>query len=128
MGVKMRALLLKPVERTLDEIQIDSYYDIQDAIGTSFITAVTRQIGTDEKYTFTLYIDDCGLLKTDPVLSAWSGYANNVLVGNLVISRTDEEGNDLDLSDDDIEYIKSHAINMYDLTTGSHSLVLFPLM
>ena len=124
----MRALLLKPVERTLDEIQIDSYYDIQDAIGTSFITAVTRQIGADEKYTFTLYIDDCGLLKTDPVLSAWSGYANNVLVGNLVISRTDEEGNDLDLSDDDIEYIKYHTIDMYDLTTGSHSLVLFPLM
>ena len=124
----MRALLLKPVERKIREIQIDSYSDIQDALETGFATPITRQIGTDEKYTYTIYIDDCGLLRTDPVLSAWSGNTDNILVGNLVIMRSDKYGNDTDLTDEDINYIKAHTIDMYDFTTGIHSLVLFPLM
>lgn len=64
---------------------------------------VTRPI--DGKL-FDIFVDDCGLYRENPVVSAIDSEGNPMLVGNLVIANHDKKGNTTSLSDDDIKKIR----------------------
>lgn len=88
------------IEGTLDE-----YYNL---IECDCIDIVTRRIG--DTY-FDIICDDEGLLKDNPRVSAVDLNGNPMLVGNLIFSHTNDEGETTAITDDDISVIMD-AINI----------------
>ena len=104
----MKSLLLDVVEKTTKVVNPETLEDYYSMIGCSCIDIVTRKIG--KKY-FDIIVDDNGLLKNDPIISAIDDLGRVMLVGSLIIcGLADDEGELTDLSDKDIEYIKKRII------------------
>lgn len=82
------------IEGTLEE-----YYDL---INCRCIDIVTRKI--EDTY-FDIICDDEGLLKDNPRISAVDMSGHPMLVGNLIFSHTDEEGETIGITDEDIAKI-----------------------
>jgi hypothetical protein len=64
-----------------------------------------------------LLVDEEGLLKQKPINkvgSLWYGYLNHghPIVGDILVSKLDGEGNLIDLSIDDIAYTRGEIMNM----------------
>ena len=85
---------LLDIEGTLEE-----YYKY---IGCSCIDIVTRKVG--DTY-FDIICDDEGLLKDSPHISAVDTKGNPMLVGNLIFTHTDEEGETIGVTDNDVATI-----------------------
>lgn len=92
------------------EDKLDVFYEL---IGCRCIDIVRRKIGN--KY-FDVICDDEGALKDDPVVSAVDTQFHHMLVGNLIISRADDEGNLIDLSEEDIKQILQHTKTYFTLS------------
>ena len=91
------------------EDELDVFYEL---IGCRCIDIVQRKIG--HKY-FDVICDDEGALKDDPVVSAVDTQFRHMLVGNLIISKSDGEGNLIDLSEEDIKQILRHTKTYFTL-------------
>lgn len=105
---KARLLVLDVIGGTgFNEIQCESLQDFYDALKCDCFDVAYRRIG--DKY-FDIFVDDNGLFVDDPIPSALNGVGKPMLVGNLVFAHHDAEGNTTSLSDDDIAYIKDHAV------------------
>lgn len=85
---------LLDIEGTLEE-----YYKY---IGCSCIDIVTRKAG--DTY-FDIICDDEGLLKDNPRISAVDMQGNPMLVGNLIFTHTDDEGETVEVTDEDVATI-----------------------
>ena len=84
-------------------IELETYRDL---IGCDWIDIARRNIGDKE---YDIVVDDEGLLKENPIVSAFSGTKDPVLVGTMVICGTaDSEGVLTGLSEEDLENIKKH--------------------
>jgi len=100
---KIKVLVINPIMGPYVRIisdELQSYYNIIDC---DCIDITTRKIGN--KY-YDIIVDDEGLLKDDFIVSAIDSNYKPALVGNLVITNFDEEGNTTTLTDEDIRYIK----------------------
>lgn len=88
------------------EPTLDAYYELLDC---STIDITSRKIGG--KY-FDIILDDEGLLKGSPVVTAVdsSPQRKPMLVGNLIICNMNDEGEEVSLSDDDVELIADNII------------------
>lgn len=91
------------------EDELEVFYEL---IGCRCIDIVQRKIG--HKY-FDVICDDEGALVEDPVVSAVDTQFRHMLVGNLIISKSDGEGNLIDLSDADIKQILRHTKTYFTL-------------
>lgn len=91
------------------EDKLDVFYEL---IGCRCIDIVQRRIGN--KY-FDIICDDEGALVEDPVVSAVDTQFHQMLFGNLIISKSDGEGNLIDLSYDDIKQILRHTKTYFTL-------------
>lgn len=112
---KIKALVLN-TEKGMKEAEIEdslkTYYELIDC-DTIDITA--RKVG-DRWYR--IVVDDEGLLKMNPVVSAYTEDMEPVLVGNLVFcGAEDEDGYLTSLSQEDIANLKAHGISTMDLNT-----------
>lgn len=94
--------------------------DIEDKLGVFYelinctcIDIVRRKIGN--KY-FDVICDDEGLCKDNPVVSAVDTQFRMMLVGNLIVSNSDDEGNLIGLSDEDIKQILRHTKTYFTLS------------
>ena len=90
-----------------DELEV--FYEL---IGCRCVDIVQRKIG--HKY-FDVICDDEGALKDDPVVSAVDTQFRHMLVGNLIVSKSDDEGNLIDLSEEDIKQILRHTKTYFTL-------------
>lgn len=98
----MKVVYLNVENRELPKVidiedNLDVFYEL---IGCRCIDIVQRKIG--HKY-FDVICDDEGALKEDCIVSAVDTQFCQMLVGNLIISNSDNEGNLIDLSDEDIK-------------------------
>lgn len=91
------------------EDNLDVFYEL---IGCRCIDIVHRKIG--HKY-FDVICDDEGLFKDDPIVSAIDTNFHHMLVGNLIVSKSDGEGNLIELSDEDIKQILRHTKTYFTL-------------
>lgn len=89
--------------------------DFYKALECDCFDVVRRKVGGKP---YDIFVDDIGLYRDNPIPSAISSYMSVQLVGNLIFTNTDSEGNTISLSDDDIEHIKSCVINMIDCDNG----------
>lgn len=92
------------------EDKLDVFYEL---IGCRCIDIVQRKIGN--KY-FDVICDDEGALKEDALVSAVDTQFRQMLVGNLIISKSNDEGNLIDLSDEDIKQILRHTKTYFTLS------------
>ena len=82
---------------------LDNYYKLLDC---ELIDITTRSIGGE---LFDIILDDEGLLKDDRIVSAVDKKGHPALVGNLLISKADEEeGRQIGLTDDEIFFCQLH--------------------
>lgn len=68
---------------------------------------------------FDIFVDDMGLFRDDPIVSAVSKSSfNTELVGNLIFANHDKWGNTTDLSDEDISLIRDNLLWVSDIESG----------
>jgi len=81
----------------------------------------TRKIGG--KY-FDIYVDDEGLLKDNPRPSAITPDKEVMLVGNLFICSSNEEGETISISDDDCGLIFENVVLTFNIEGDAIPMVL----
>lgn len=108
-----RALNLKPLEHKLTVVYIDTLDDIYKAINARCFDIASRQIGTKSDKIYDIYCDDEGLLKENAYLAAF-GSPENLLVGDILIAKHDSQGEMIDLTTEDIDYIGKHVYRYED--------------
>jgi len=105
-----KALFLDTVGKTTKTVNVNDLEDYYKLIGCRVIDIVSRKIG---KKWYDIIVDDEGLLKEDPIISAIDDYGRVMLVGSLIIcGLADMEGELTDLSDNDVKYIKNRIQSM----------------
>ena len=104
----MKAFIINPNAGIKDMIQakeiqnnLDTYYDI---IGCRCIDIVHYPIGGKH---YDIIVDDEGLLKGAPIVTAVDKNGHPLLVGALIITNYDGEGNETDLEPGDVTRITS---------------------
>lgn len=110
----MKSLLIDVVNCEVKEVEITDFHDFYKHIGCSAFDVAGRYIG-DENRWFDIFVDDIGMLKENAIISAIN-VTEVMLVGNLVITRTGEDGEQLPLSNDDIEYLYKYIRTGYKRT------------
>lgn len=115
----MKALLLDTVEKTTKIVNPEGLSDYYEMLRCRTIDIVTRKIG---RKWYDIIVDDEGLLKEDPLISAIDDFGRVMLVGSLIICGVaDDEGELTDLNANDIQYIKKR---IQKLDTRMHSDLL----
>ena len=93
---------------TVNSGTLEEYYRILNC--TTFDIA-SRRIG--DNY-YDIYCDDEGLLQCNPVVSAVSEDRKPMLVGNLFVTKTNDEGETISLTAEEISEVLAAVVNLYD--------------
>lgn len=119
------ALNLKPLDHKLTIVYIDTIDDIYQAINARCFDIAHRQVGTKTDKVFDIYCDDEGLLKPDNYLAAY-GNTDCLIVGDILIAKHNEEGEMIDLTNEDIDYIGKQIYRTFDNRQREID-ILFPI-
>jgi hypothetical protein len=89
---------------TIEEVDLayKGIYTLYKYLNCSTFTVATRKIGES---TYDVYCDDEALLKQDPVVAMASEDLSEMLFGNCLILRHDDDGNVAPLTDEDVSDI-----------------------
>jgi hypothetical protein len=120
----MKAVLIDVLSKEKDIKVVDvkkpflkSYYDF---LNCSLIDIVGNVEIGPQGNRYDIIVDDEGLLKRDPEVSAiCMNYKDYALYGNLLIVKHDDEGGHIDLDENDVLEIKKWAKLM---GTGDHDM------
>lgn len=93
--------------RVADCNELDDFYRELDA---SPLDVAVRKVGYKA---YDIYVDDEGLFRENPVLSAVSCSGEPMFVGNLIFANNDKHGNTVSLTDADIANIMSNVAKIY---------------
>lgn len=112
-GRKVMRAILVTAGQDVKEVNIDASLDgIYECLGCDIIDIARRSIG-GQPYCFV--VDDMGLLRDDPIVTAYSRSREPMLVGNLLITNekhTPEGGDLADLTDIDVKHIMKHVLTV----------------
>ena len=115
----MKCIYLNVEEQALPKV-IDIEDDLKvfyNLIGCQYVDITRRKIG--DKY-YDVICDDEGLYKENTIISAVDNTYKPMFVGNLIISKADDEGGLIDLSETDIKQILRHAITYFTLNRNTY--------
>lgn len=115
---KLKGVLIK-VDGTCEVVEIvDTLDNLYNVCECSCIDIVSRRIGGKM---FDIVLDDEGLLKDNPIVTAMRKDAKEMLVGNLFIVKNDGRGNLKSLSDEEIASVRGlilkHGVLLIDNPT-----------
>ena len=106
----MKAYLLDVENKVRKAVEIDDDNHLQEYykyLNCSIVDITSRKVGG--KW-FDIIADDEGLLKENPIVSALDSNNQPALVGNLLFCNYDSEtGEEVSLTDDDIEHLEKHS-------------------
>lgn len=120
-----RALNLKPLEHKLTVVYINTLDDIYEAINARCFDIAPRQIGTNKNMVFDIYCDDEGLFNPLNHLAAY-GNDDCLIVGDILIAKHDSQGEMVDLTQADIDYIGKQIYRTFDNSKREID-ILFPI-
>lgn len=92
----------------IQEMSLDIIYKLLNC--TCFDIA-HRKIGSS---IYDIFCDDEGLLKCNPILSAMSSNNEPMLVGNLLVTKSNAEGETISLADSEIAEIRKNLTPIFD--------------
>lgn len=121
-----RALNLKPLEHKLMVVYIQTLDDIYEAIDARCFDIMTRAIGKNKNKVFDIYGDDEGLFNPNNHLAAYGYSSDCVIVGDILIAKHDAQGDMVDLTHSDIDYIGKHICRTFDRMNREID-ILFPI-
>lgn len=105
----MKAFYVTDTEAKVIDIADDDWRVYLDLIGCRCFDIANRKVGDTR---FDIYCDDEGLFAENPRVSGARKMKNGkyepMLVGNLVFTHTDEDGNTIGITDDDVKVIKEN--------------------
>ena len=88
------------------EGKLQKYYEM---LHCDCIDIVSREIGHGRsRRRFDIVCDDEGLFNQDAKISAIDNLGRTMLVGNLLVTNHDAEGNTVSLTDDECEFVLAH--------------------
>ena len=106
----MRAYLLDVENKRKQVVEIDDNRHLEEYykyLNCSVIDITNRKVGG--KW-FDIIVDDEGMLKENPIVSALDSDMQPALVGNLLFCNWDgETGEEISLSDDDIKHLEKYT-------------------
>lgn len=105
----------KPVEIN-DENHLEGYYSL---LNCNTIDIVQKSVGGKE---FDVIVDDEGLLKDNPVASAFNKEGEPILFGNILFCNHDGEGNEASLSEMDIAILQEFTDVAYIVNTDGETI------
>ena len=123
-GLMGRILLYDGKE--LQEIDINlEWQEMVKAIGCDYMDIVTRKIGG--KW-FDIVCDDEFLLWEEPSLE-WvtvmdAGMRQTILMGSVLFTKSNDEGETMPLSDEDIKTIKGALTDVFVMEYGGHGAMI----
>lgn len=106
MSIVAKAFLFKK-DGTFERVEIKSYKDIAPLVGTDMWTTAFRRFNGKG---FHIYLDDLGLYREHPVTTAVNTKYSERLVGNLLLTLTDDRGESISLSEDDFKQLEDSII------------------
>ena len=118
--------MTKPMGEAIYTAEINELEDFYEHLECGCMDVANRKIGNKR---FDIWVDDEGLLKDSPIISAVSitdGEVVPMLAGNLIIANHDLEGNTTSLSDEDIEMILEHVFTR--VSVQDHGLTIYPYL
>lgn len=116
-------LLIDVINGNVDVVNTSGLSDYYEYLNCDCIDITRRRV--EDRY-FEIICDDCGLLKSDSIVSALDNSHNVMLVGNLLIAGGDVIDGDLtSITDDDVKIIKKHIREMIDLRAGTVHPIVF---
>ena len=120
----MKYLLIDVINRCADVVDMEdtlkNYYSL---INCSTIDIAVRKIGG---IPYDIICDDNGWFASKQVVSARSETnVDDFFVGNLLICRSDDEGNEVSLTSDDIKNLKEHVATAIHEKRGLWKVLLF---
>lgn len=102
----LHCFILNPKETRVADIgrDLDSWYAALSENGPTvdMVEFATRRVGGR---VFTFIVDEEGLFKNQPIVTAFDGNGNPMLVGSMIICWP----SDHDLTEDDIAHLRSHV-------------------
>lgn len=101
-GGTARKVTIKP--------SLDEYYRL---IGCDTIDMVDRRLGTNRSHQdFTIICDDEGLMSDDPKISAIDNLGKAMLVGNLLVTKCNEEGETVGLTEQEADFVMDRVVHL----------------
>ena len=85
-----------------DENRLEEYYRL---LNCSLIDITSRKVGG---VSFDIIVDDEGLLKDSPIISAFDPDGQPALAGNLLFCKYDGEGGETSVTQEDIDHLEKH--------------------
>ncbi len=122
----MKSLLIDVVNADVKEVDITDFHDFYKYIDCSAFAIVGRYIGKENRW-YDIFVDNCGMLKENPILSAVNMTNGAMLFGNLIITRANEDGEQIPLTQDDINYLYEYlrtAVRVEDGKLKSHPVLV----
>ena len=119
----MKSLLIEPTNG-FTVVDIHDFHDILDNLKVGCFDVLRIQIGSNDNAVYDVYCDDEGLLKDNPIVTAYNKALKPLLVGNLLIAQSNSRGEQIDLTEDDIKYIQKFCVR-YRTKLKSHPEYLY---
>lgn len=111
----MKYLLIDVINNDIRLVEANDLDDFYKLLNCRCIDIIYRKIGDTE---CTLIVDDEGLLKTDPIISAIDVSGSPCLVGNILIaSNRTVDGELTELTSEEVQDI---MFNVTEITTSKH--------
>lgn len=122
MSKGVKAFLFK-TDGTFERVELKSYEDIAPLVGTDMWTTAFRRFNGKG---FHIYLDDLGLYREQPVMTATKLNLRDRLFGNLLITCMDGRGEEISLTEDDFQRLEDSIIllNTWDDDHWEQSRVL----
>lgn len=121
-----RLLAFNPTTGEFAEFIQNTLQDFYDHLECDCFDIAYRKVGTENRC-FDIFVDDIGLFREKPIVSAIGSDFQPQLVGNLVFANHDMEGNTTSLSDEEIKYIKDCCTSVTDPENGEYWYAITPV-
>lgn len=97
---------------------LDGFYEI---LNCDCFDITHRLIGGKP---FDIFVDDEGLLKENPLVSAYDVNGDHCLVGNLFVVKVDDEGETISLTEEEINHVAQYVKTLISFKRGRLEAVL----
>ena len=101
-------------------ITCNDYKEINNLLGSRCFDVVRAKIG---EFIYDIYCDDEGALKEHCKPSAFNKDGKAILFGNLIFSKTDSNGDSLDLTIEEIGNLSDYFYKYFDLEYGFYTII-----
>lgn len=119
--MKIKGVLVDVINKRIEtrevEDTLEEYYNL---LNCDMIEIVSRHIGGKD---YDIICDEEGLLKVNPIVSAFDSLNQPMLVGNLFIVNYGENGKEASLTEEDIDHILKFG-HLIETTNGQTNVAI----